>query len=347
MEISRIQRERYKYSMGVLQPCSATVGASTITTDAERSLISHSTELATQIPEQWKNDPIILRNMATANPSTIEIRLPEHIASQGVITIDVEHPDEPQQSAVRINIIAEEGASARLVINHHSAHPESVVNSLTTIRTACCASIELAEVTTSRATMHLTTLVEQAANSSVNITTLDIDNRSVRRNQIVNLAQSGANVSLAGLYLSGADQQADNYISIRHTAPHCQSNQLYKGVVGESSTATFTGEVYVAPHAQRTEALQQNHNILLGDNSRINSRPQLEIYADDVKCNHGATTGRTDPEAIYYMRQRGIPEQVARRLMLEGFAAQVIQQCPIDDIHHAVSERVSHRLNTL
>lgn len=348
MTDKRTVRERYKYSSSLLEiPTISESLPCTIDIDAEHTLYKREITQAIETPTAWQSDPIITQNLTAQNKTLLELLIPAQYKAPGVITVDIRHDNTSALSAIHLNVVLESGAESRVVVNHHAANSTQTVNALTTIAVADGSKLELVEVTQSGATLLLTTAVQQCRDSVVNISTIDIDNRQLRRNQIISLDESGAEVQLAGLYLTSANQSVDNYISVRHTKAECRSNQLYKGVIGEASTATFTGEVYVAPNAQHTEALQQNHNILLGDDSRVNSRPQLEIYADDVKCNHGATIGRTDPEAIYYMRQRGIPEIEAQRLQLEGFVSQIVDQCPISEIHHTLIETISHRLHKI
>ena len=144
----------------------------------------------------------------------------------------------------------------------------------------------------------------------------------------VDLVGPGASLDLAGLYLCPADERLDLRVLVRHTAGGCLSRQLFKGLVGGTARASFDGLVYVAQDAQKTQAYQENHTILLSDTARVESRPQLEIYADDVQCSHGATTGYLNPDELYYLRSRGIPEAEARRLQMVAFLAPVLRRLP-------------------
>ena len=129
-----------------------------------------------------------------------------------------------------------------------------------------------------------------------------------------------------------------------HNVPDCRSNSYIKGVAGGTAVGEFCGLVYVAPDAQRTDAQQQNRNILLSETARITTQPQLEIYADDVKCSHGATVGQMDSEAILYMRQRGLSEAQARRVQIEGFVGDVVRRCGIEPLCEAAMEAVVAKL---
>ena len=154
------------------------------------------------------------------------------------------------------------------------------------------------------------------------------------------LVGPGASLDLAGLYLCPGDERLDLRLLVRHTVGGCVSRQLFKVLVGGTARASFDGLVYVAQDAQKTQAYQENHTILLSETARVESRPQLEIYADDVQCSHGATTGYLNPEELFYLRSRGIPEAEARRLQMVAFLAPVLRRLPeplIEEIHACLS----------
>ena len=132
-----------------------------------------------------------------------------------------------------------------------------------------------------------------------------------------------------------------------HRVADCRSDALVKGVAGGRAVGEFSGLVYVAPDAQRTDARQQSRNILLSETARITTQPQLEIYADDVKCSHGATVGRMEDDAVLYMRQRGLSEAQARRLQIEGFVGDVVRRCGIEPLCEALAEAVAAKLERM
>lgn len=133
----------------------------------------------------------------------------------------------------------------------------------------------------------------------------------------------GAELSLNGLYLCGAEERVNIHVVVRHLSPGCNSRQLFKGFAGGTSKVSFDGLIVVSEDAQKTEAYQENHSILLSETAVVETSPQLEIYADDVKCSHGATVGRLDEQALFYLRSRGIPENEARMLQMISFIAPV------------------------
>ncbi len=147
-----------------------------------------------------------------------------------------------------------------------------------------------------------------------------------------------------GLYLVDSNQHVDNQLMVDHAAPHCTSEQLYKGILDDEATAVFSGKIMVRRDAQKTLAYQNNKNILLTDDAKANAQPQLEIYADDVKCSHGATVGQLDPEAMFYLRSRGLNERAARQLLLYAFAAEVVRRISIEPLKERIDHLVEKRL---
>jgi Fe-S cluster assembly protein SufD len=160
----------------------------------------------------------------------------------------------------------------------------------------------------------------------------------------VTLAEKQATAQLNGLYLVDSNQHIDNQIFVDHAAPDCLSEQLYKGILDDESTAVFSGKIMVRRDAQKTLAYQNNKNILLTDEAKANTQPQLEIYADDVKCSHGATVGQLDPEALFYLRTRGLCERSARMLLLYAFAGEVIRRITIEPLRERIDHLVEKRL---
>ena len=142
----------------------------------------------------------------------------------------------------------------------------------------------------------------------------------------IDLCGPGAEAHIKGLYLCGADEKVNFRIVMHHKAPGCKSTQLVKGIAGGNSQVQFLGTIVVAPDAQQTEAYQENHNIVLTPEAKVYTQPQLEIYADDVKCSHGATVGQFSADELFYMRSRGIPEAEARTLQMLSFLSPVIPE---------------------
>ncbi len=187
--------------------------------------------------------------------------------------------------------------------------------------------------------------VTQASRSASRITTLQFAGADAFYR--TSLDGPHAESVLHGLFIAGGDEHCSVSLHTAHNVPDCRSESCVKGVAGGRATGRFGGLVYVAPDAQRTDARQQSRNVLLSDAARIDTLPQLEIYADDVVCSHGATVGRMDDEAVLYMRQRGLSEATARRLQIEGFAADVVRHCGIEPLCDRLMTAVAEKMEQL
>ena len=163
----------------------------------------------------------------------------------------------------------------------------------------------------------------------------------------VKLVGEGAEANIYGAYVCGADERVKISVDMHHLVPHCNSRQLFKGIAGGSSKVDFYGKIIVAQDAQRTEAYQENHNILLSDDARVDTKPQLEIYADDVKCSHGATIGRLNEEEQFYMRSRGITLEEAKVLQMISFLAPVLENIQDNSERERLTEQLSDAIRTL
>lgn len=189
------------------------------------------------------------------------------------------------------------------------------------------------------------TSVTQAARSRCRLTTalLSGANASYR----LDLTGPDAENDLGGVFLLGGSEHGVVKLLTRHLSADCRSSSNLKGVAGGRAVGEFSGLVYVAQDAQRTDARQQSRNVLLSPEARIETMPQLEIYADDVKCSHGATVGQMDSEAILYMRQRGLSESQARRLQIEGFVGDIVRRCGEEPLGEEIVRRVSSKMGNL
>lgn len=162
----------------------------------------------------------------------------------------------------------------------------------------------------------------------------------------VRLVGEGAQANIYGAYVCGGEEKVKIAVDMHHQVPHCNSRQLFKGIAGGTSRVDFYGKIIVAQDAQRTEAYQENHNILLSDDARVDTKPQLEIYADDVKCSHGATIGRLNEEEQFYMRSRGITLEDAKVLQMISFLAPVLEAVPEAD-REALSSQIESAIRNL
>ncbi|HEX6643675.1 MAG TPA: Fe-S cluster assembly protein SufD [Gemmatimonadales bacterium] len=191
------------------------------------------------------------------------------------------------------------------------------------------------------------THVEQERDSHYRSFTLAMGGAIARHNLHVRLNAPNIETLMYGLYLTRGEQLVDNHTAIYHDHPNCNSWEVYKGVLDGRSRAVFNGKVFVKPEAQKTDAKQTNRNLILSDSARVDTKPQLEIFADDVKCTHGATVGQLDDVAIFYARSRGIPASEARRLLTYAFAAEVVDELRIAPVREELDRLVLERLGSL
>lgn len=195
-----------------------------------------------------------------------------------------------------------------------------------------------------RATHIGTTQIEQAARSYSYCMTISLNGGFIRNNLNVRLDGQHCEANLFGLYLPNERQHIDNHTVVDHAQPNSLSNELYKGILKDQSTGVFNGKIFVRPDAQKTNAFQSCRNILASDSATMNTKPQLEIWADDVKCSHGTTTGQLDDEALFYLRSRGVPKDAARALLMRAFAEDVIEKMRIPAIRAYLEERIAEKI---
>ena len=238
----------------------------------------------------------------------------------------------------QLTICVERGAVAHLVLLH-SEPTESEVQ----ITVAEGGSLTINELFTAEAFASVS--VCQLADSRLKLTSVELGSANAR--YTINLQGAHAESEVNGVFLTGDEEHAELTIRTNHLVADCSSRSIARGVAGGKSVGRFEGMVYVAQDAQRTDAEQQNRNLLLSEKARIETMPQLEIYADDVKCSHGATVGQMDQEAIYYMRQRGIAEEQARRLQILGFVDELVMSCGEECLCAAVVELMEQKLQTM
>lgn len=190
------------------------------------------------------------------------------------------------------------------------------------------------------------TYAYQKKNSVFDINTITLGGKMIRNNLNIMMDDERCESHLNGLYITNDKQHIDNQTSVYHAKPNCQSNELYKGILDDHSTGVFNGRIFVLKDAQKTNAYQSNKSVLLSDHANMYTKPQLEIFADDVKCSHGATIGQLDDEALFYLRQRGIGEQNAKALLNFAFASDVVEKINIEPLKHALLNNLAVKLNS-
>ncbi|GGB21467.1 Fe-S cluster assembly protein SufD [Puia dinghuensis] len=189
------------------------------------------------------------------------------------------------------------------------------------------------------------TIVHQKKQSLYNSYTFTLPGADLVRNDLqARLEEDHTETHLYGLYLTAGDQLVDNHTLVDHQKPHCFSNELYKGVLLERSTGVFNGKVYVHKDAQKTNAFQQNNNLVIGKKATIDSKPELEIFADDVKCSHGSTVGQFSEDALFYLRARGIGEATAKALLINAFAFDVTEKIKFPAVETYINQQISHHI---
>jgi len=254
---------------------------------------------------------------------------------------------EPTAAHVRNLVVAEEGSEVGIVEVWHGAHDgtwfDNVVTEITAAPNATVRHVRIQEE--GRNALHIAdTKVHLRRDAQVSSHIITTGAFRSRNDLGFTLAEPGASCTLNGLFVLNGAQKADNQTFVDHASPHCTSHEFYKGVIDGQAEGSFTGRVLVRQDAQQTTAEQTNHNLLLSDGARINTRPQLEIYADDVKCSHGATSGQLDRDALFYLQSRGIDFVRARQILTRAFAAEIIDNIPIPQLKEHLLPIVEDRL---
>jgi Fe-S cluster assembly protein SufD len=293
------------------------------------------------------NEGLVALNTALSQDG-IFIFVPRNtIVDKPIQVVNLIHSDSELFVQHRNLIVLEENAQLDLVVCDHVISPfQSLTNSVTEIVAAPDARLDYTKLQNEHddsATIS-SLFISQDTDSRVHTNIFSLHGGLIRNNHYVAMRGSGSENNANGLYLTDRHQHIDNFVKVEHRVPHCMSNQLYKGVLDESATGAFNGFIHVFEDAQKTQAYQRNNNILLTDEAKMNARPQLEIYADDVKCSHGATVGQLDEEALFYIKSRGIPHHEARLMLMFGFAHEVIQNLAIDPLRHRIDDLVNKRL---
>lgn len=298
------------------------------------------------VTDDQVSDAYMVLNLAFGGDGAV-VRLDEGVALDVPIHIvDVEIPDETRNASCT-GVVIELGAnsSATVVETRIGVGADfGGSNIRTTVTLGDHASLEhvlLQDVPSSH--VHLSHVaVRQGAASSFKARSFNLGAAYGRVSYHVDLTGPGAHADLSGLFFGFGDQVLDQQIDVIHSAENCRSRQSYRGVLDDASTGVFNGGIDVRPGADGTDAEQSNNNLILSDRAEINTQPRLEILADEVACKHGATVGQLDDTAMYYMRSRGISAPEARRLLINGFADQVVDDVGIDAVRTWITHRLGH-----
>ena len=244
-------------------------------------------------------------------------------------------------------IVVDENAHVQIIERHQSLTDNpTLTNSVTEIFAAKRGIVDYYKVQNDKENASLidSTFIDQARESHVSVHTFSFGGKLTRNN--LNFYQNGEFIdsTLNGITIIGNKQHVDHNTLVHHIEPNCESHQDYKGIFGDSSTGVFNGKVLVNREAQKTNAFQSNNNLLISDKASINTKPQLEIFADDVKCSHGCTIGQLDENALFYLRARGIPEKEAKALLMYAFANNVLESVKIPQLKNRINKLIAHKL---
>src|SRR5258706_15239153 len=248
----------------------------------------------------------------------------------------------------RLLVVLEEGSELTLIERSASIGANNIFHTFAEeIIVKENATLDYVKIQNDEGKLHqvANSMIHQSNKSKLNTFTLTMNGSIIRNN--FNIAVDGENCDshFFGLYLLNGSTIADNHTVVDHMKPNSFSNEIYKGVMDGNSKGVFNGKIFVRPHAQKTNAFQSNRNILLTDTASVNTKPQLEIWADDVKCSHGCTSGQLDEEALFYLRSRGIPLNEAKAMLLYAFAVETLQPIKNQALKNYLDSLISKRLN--
>ncbi len=244
-------------------------------------------------------------------------------------------------------IVVDENSQVQIIERHQSLSKNKVfTNSVTEIYADNKSIIDYYKIQNDnlQASLIDNTYVNQQRNSSFSMHTFSFGNELVRNNLNISQNDEFIETTIKGITIIGDNQHVDHNTLIQHNKPNCNSHQDYKGIYDNKSTGVFNGQIVVNKQAQKTNAFQSNNNILLSDKATINAKPQLEIYADDVKCSHGCTVGQLDKNALFYLKSRGIPEKEATALLMYGFANNILKSVKIPEIKTRITNIIANKL---
>ena len=301
-----------------------------------------------QIADVEKNPKDILSFNTMFAQDGFVVYAPENVAIEKPIQlINILKSDMDYLVNRRILIIAKENAQLKLLIcNHTIDDSRFLVTQVTEIYAERNASVEFYELEedSTRVARMSSLFAEQKESSNVLVNSLTMQCGTTRNNYRINLNGERAENYICGMVIADKEQSVDNFISMNHSVPNCHSSQLFKYILQDKANGAFCGRIVVAQDAQKTQAYQSNNNLCISPDARMYSKPQLEIYADDVKCSHGLTTGQLDEDAMFYLQARGISKGDARLLLMQAFMADVLSHIRIENLRERLTDLVEKRL---
>jgi Fe-S cluster assembly protein SufD len=293
------------------------------------------------------DDGLIPLNTALATDG-IFVYVPKGVTSSKPIQIiNLVHSEVDMLVQHRNLMVVEENADINIIVCDHALTPQKfLTNAVTEVYVGENSRFDILRIQNehNNAGKITHTFIHQERSSVASSNNITLHGGLVRNSTYHRLNGEGAEANAYGLYLADRWQHVDNFVSIDHASPNCTSNQLFKGVLDDFATGAFNGKIHVSRDAQGTRAYQSNKSILLTDNAKMDTKPQLVIYADDVKCSHGATVGQLDDDALFYLRSRGIPKDEARLMLMFGFAHEVAQTIKTTALRERIDSLVLQRL---
>ena len=292
-------------------------------------------------------DPLTALNTAFAQDGVF-IYIPDNTHIEKPLQlINILRSEDDLYVTQRNLIIAGKNSQAKIMFCDHTLLPQNfIINNVTECEICEDAVIDVYSIQNQHnKTANLTGLyIRQHRNSQLVTNAISLHGGIIRNNLNVLLDGEHAEAKICGLALSDKNQHVDNFTFIEHLKASCRSNQLYKNILDDSSSGGFTGRIHVAPYAIKTEAYQRNNNVLLTNAAKMNTKPQLVIDNDDVKCSHGATVGRINEEALFYLQTRGINEKEARLMLMFAFAHEVLMEIKVEKLRDVIDKLVNKRL---
>lgn len=315
-------------------------------------------QIANERPELLENflnrqaalssDPMVALNTAFAKDGFF-LYIPKGVViGKPIQVINLLSSDDNLMVTQRNLIVAEAGSQVKVLVCDHTLTASSFL--FNTVSEVFIGEDSLVDVYTIQNHHNQSTTINSAFyrlqhNSGLVIGTISLHGGLIRNNLKVTFSGDHAEANVNGISFTDKKQHVDNFTLIEHASPGCTSNQIYKNVLDDESTGAFSGRIHVARDAQQTNAFQRNNNVLLSDKAKMQTKPQLIIDADDVKCSHGATVGQIDEEALFFLRARGIGENEARMMLMNAFAHEVILKITIEPLRDRIDELIEKRLN--
>ncbi|TLX76155.1 Fe-S cluster assembly protein SufD [Labilibacter sediminis] len=290
-------------------------------------------------------DSLVALNTAFAQDGFF-IYIPKGVVIEKPIQIvNIMHSEQDLMAFPRNLVVIEENAQAKILLCEHTlSENKFLLNGVTEAYVDKNAVFDIYNIQNQH---NLTTnvssvFVKQKQHSSALTHNLTLHTGVTRNNIYIDMDDEHCESHVYGLFISDKNQHVDNFSFIDHAKPNCYSEELFKGVLDDAATAAFAGKIMVRPDAQKTNAFQRNDNLLLTENAKINTKPMLEIYADDVKCSHGATVGQLDEKAMFYLRSRGISKEESRILLMYAFAYEAVEKIRVPALREQIRDLVEH-----